>query len=243
MTKRLIPILMAGLLLAATGCSTSYKARPTSFRAPESYANAIKVGQTTVAARAFVDSRQAEEAFGFDVRGAGFLPVQVAFDNQSPQTLSIIAGQTFLYDAEGNVWPVLDQQTAYQRATRYSQTKEIFKEGAYKGLWGATAGAVIGAAIGVITGSDVLAGAGKGAAVGAATGAVIGGVEGSGGASARTAIITDLNNKSLQNKAIPPKSLAHGFIFFPGEAKSARKLRLQIREGDGEQVFTVMLEL
>ena len=136
-------------------CASGYKAKPLPFKAAASYANAIEMAGATVAAKAFVNPREAREAFGFDVRGAGMLPVQVVFDNQGPHALEINAVQTFLEDAEGNLWPVLASKTAYERATKYSQTKQIFKEGAYGGFLGETAGALIGATVGVVTGENV----------------------------------------------------------------------------------------
>ncbi len=49
---------------------------------------------------------------------------------------------------------------------------------------------------------------------------------------ANKAITDDLRQKALQAKAIEPNSLAHGIIFFPGEAKSAKQLRLKIIDVD-----------
>src|SRR4030042_1495161 len=86
---------------------------------------------------------------------AGLRPVQVVFDNQGTHPLRINPGQTFLEDAQGNLWPILNEQTAYERATRYADTKQIFKEGAYGGFLGAAAGAIIGAAIGIVAGGNV----------------------------------------------------------------------------------------
>jgi hypothetical protein len=226
-----IPCVVIGVFLLI-GCSTAYQATPLSFRAPSAYPNAQTVGGATVAAKAFSEADEAKSAFGFDVRGAGMLPVQVVFDNQGPHPMEINAAQTFLEDQEGNLWPILSRDIAYERATKYAQTKEIFKEGAYGGFLGATAGAVIGAAIGVVTGNNILETAGKGAAVGAAGGSTIGGVKGYGSEEARRKITDDLNQKSLESKAIEPGSLGYGFLFFPGEAKSARLLRLKLTESD-----------
>ena len=222
-------------------CASSYKAKPLPFKAAASYANATQVAGATVGAKAFVSAKEAREAFGFDVRGAGMLPVQVVFDNQGSHSLEINAVQTFLEDSEGNLWPVLASKTAYERATKYSQTKQIFKEGAYGGFLGATAGALLGAAVGVVTGENVGSAAGKGAAVGAAAGATLGGAKGYSSGDARYAIIDDLQEKSLENKAVEPKSLAHGFIFFPGEAKSARQLRMQLVEVNTGTVHVLKL--
>jgi hypothetical protein len=242
--KRLVPVsVLLALLLAAGGCSTAYEAKPLPFKVPSAYPNAQQVAGATIAAEAFADSKKAEDAFGFDVRGAGFLPVEVVFDNQGPHPLEINGAQTFLEDAKGNLWPVLDRNTAYERATKYSQTKEIFKEGAYHGFLGAAAGALIGAAVGIVSGENVAVAAGKGAAVGAAAGGTLGGAKGYFSEDARHAITDDLRQKSLQNKPVEPRNLAYGFLFFPGEAPSAKELRLQLRETDTGAVHVVTFAL
>jgi hypothetical protein len=79
---------------------------------------------------------------------------------------------------------------------------------------------------------DVGEAIGKGAAVGAAAGATLGGAEGYTSGDARRQIISDLRDKSLQNKAIMPETLAHGILFFPGEAQSAKLLRLKLIDPD-----------
>ena len=85
--------------------------------------------------------------------------------------------------------------------------------------------------------------AGEGAAAGAAAGAVIGGASGAATANdARQAVIGDLKEKSLQNKAITVGNLSHGIIFFPGEAKSARQLRLQLKDQVTGKLTTVFLK-
>ncbi|MDI6753975.1 MAG: hypothetical protein QME78_06225 [Thermodesulfobacteriota bacterium] len=245
MRVKKIKILLAitVILIFTSACATSYKARPLPFRAPASYENATEVAGAVVAAQAYADPKKAEEAFGFNVRGAGMLPVQVVFDNQGPSSLKIVAEQTFLEDEAGNIWPILADKIAYERATKYAQTKEIFKEGAYSGFLGATAGAIIGAAVGIVTGQDVGSAIGKGVAVGAAAGATLGGTKGLASDDARRAIVNDLNRKSLENKAVNPKNLAHGIIFFPGEAPSAKQLRLQLIEVDTGKIHLLKFRL
>ncbi|MBU0986311.1 MAG: hypothetical protein KKH68_03575, partial [Proteobacteria bacterium] len=130
---------------------------------------------------------------------------------------------------------------AYERATKYSQTKEIFKQGAYTGFLGAAAGGLVGAAVGIITGENVAETAGKGAAVGAAAGATLGGAGAYGSDDARREITGDLREKSLQNTPVEPKALAHGFLFFPGEAESVKQLRLQIVEKDTGKVHVLRM--
>jgi hypothetical protein len=228
--------------VALMSCSTAYRAQPMPFKAPEAYKNSVVVEQVVVGGMAFVDPVLAKEAFGFDVRGAGMLPVQLVFDNQGADALNINPGQTFLEDDEGNLWPILTDSFAYERASKYAQTNQIFKEGAYNGFLGAAAGGLIGAAIGIVSGENVAAAAGKGAAVGAAAGATIGGASAYATGDARAEVIKDLRAKSLENKSIAPQNLSHGIIFFPGEAKSAKQLRLQLQNAVTGQVHTVLIK-
>jgi len=241
--KKYISLLFSTIVIVfLSGCSTSYKAKPLPFKSPASLNNVVSVAGTEVAAIAFVDNATTKEAFGFDIHGAGMLPVQVIFDNQGPNSLEINAQQTFLEDEKGNLWPILSKEIAYERATKYAKTKNIFEKGAYHGFLGAAAGSIIGAAIGIVSGENVASAAGKGAALGAAAGATLGGVAGGADSNdARRSIIDDLREKSLQNTAVAPKSLAHGFLFFPGEAKSAKQLRLQIIERDSGKVHVLKL--
>lgn len=239
-TRAVIAVAAAVVLLA--GCGPTYKAKPLPFKAPQGQPNARQAAGSWFVAKAYVDPGEASEAFGWMIREAGLLPVQVTIDNRGPQALEIEAGQTFLQDEAGNLWPVLTNRFAYERATKYAQTNEIFKEGAYNAFLGAAAGAVVGAAIGVVSG-DFGKAVGQGAAIGAASGAVLGGLKGAGSDQARQRIMEDFNDKSLKNKAIPTGGLAHGFIFFPGEAETAYELRLQVREVGGGQVYNLILPL
>ncbi|VEN74293.1 conserved exported hypothetical protein [Candidatus Desulfarcum epimagneticum] len=236
------PALIA--LLFLFGCSTAYKATPLPFKSPAAYGNARSAAGAEVAARAFDDRAEAQKIFGFDIRNAGMLPVQVVFDHQGKSPIEINPTQTFLQDVEGNIWPVLSDKEAYDRTTQYSQTKKIVKKGAYHGMLGAAAGSIIGAAIGIVSNENVLESAGKGAAVGAAAGAVMGGAGGYGEAGdARMEIMDDLDSKSLKNKSVAPGTLAHGIIFFPGEAKSAEILMLQIVEIDTGEKYSLRFPL
>ncbi len=237
MSKRIL--LLVGMIIMALGCSTAYKAQPLPFKAPAAYDNMIEANGIQVGAQAFSDPQTAQKAFGFDIRGAGMLPVQLVFDNQGRQSVVINPGQTFLEDQQGNLWPVLSDKFAYERATRYAQTNEMFKEGAHKGFLGAAAGTIIGAAIGIVSGENVARTAGEGAVIGAAAGSVLGGAAGYASNDARASIIRDLEDKSLENQAIDPGNLAHGIIFFPGEAGTAKQLRLQLRESESGKLHTL----
>ena len=240
--KRYFAILSVFLgVLFAAGCTTNYKAKPLSFKTPAAYNNVVDVAGAQAAAKAYVDPVEAKESFGFDIRQAGMLPIQVVFDNMGEKTLGIDGKKTFLEDNEGNLWPVLSGEIAYERVTKYAQTNEIVKQGAYHGMLGAAAGAIIGVAVGIVTGEDVGASIGKGVAVGAAAGTVMGGAGGYGDDDARRAIMNDFHEKSMNNKPIEPGGLSHGIIFFPGEAVSARQLRIRIVEQDSGKYHNIKL--
>jgi hypothetical protein len=227
------------LLAAATAaCTTAYKAQPLSFRLPSSYANVQEIDGAMVAADAYADANKAKAAFGFDARGAGLLPVQVVFDNQGTSALHINPGQTFLIDGDGNLWPILEDHFAYERVTKYAETNEMFREGAYRGALGTLAGAVIGAAVGVVSGENVGTAAGKGAAAGLALGSTIGGSQAISSDEAERRVMKDFRAKSLKNRDVEPGMIAYGFLFFPGEAKSASMLRLQLADAKTGKVYT-----
>jgi hypothetical protein len=237
--------ILSALLVGAAvlGCAR-YHAQPVPFKLPASYANAQDIAGISVAAEAFADSKKARRAFGFDARRAGLLPVQVVFDHHGDRPVRINPAQSFLEDSEGNLWPVLEDHFAYERVTRFVETHEMFREGAYRGAMGAVAGAVVGAAVGVVTGNFGEA-VGKGAAVGAGAGAVLGGVKGAttDAEEARDHVMDDFESKSLENRPIAPGQIAYGFLFFPGEAPSARRLRLQLIEEETNALHTLTFVL
>ena len=52
----------------------------------------------------------------------------------------------------------------------------------------------------------------------------------------------DLAQRNLQKQPIPPHDIAHGFLFFPGEAKKAGELRLTIQEMGTGKVHKLTLK-
>ena len=241
--KRALSIIVVLFAFMVTGCATAYKATPIPFKAPSAYPNVVTLDGVQIAARAYVDNETAWKAFGFDIRGAGILPIQVIIDNRGTNHLEMNAAEALLEESDGNLWPILNQAIAHERATKYAHTNEAFKQGAQKGLLGAVAGAVIGAAVGIVTGKDVLETIGKGVAVGGAAGGTMGGMEGYSDNQAMHYIAQDLRSKSLENKEISPGSLAYGVLFFPGEATSVRKLRIQLIEKESGKVHSLVFDL
>lgn len=241
--KRKILVWLMLPMFALSGC-TAYKSQYVSFRPPEGYPNHKIVDGVSLGAEAYVDPELAENAFGFDIKGAGLLPVQLVIDNRGGTGLEIMPAQTFLVDDSGRYWNVVPNNTAINRLEKSTQLASFFGSGAGKGaLIGATGGAILGAAIGIVSGSNVGSALGKGAALGGAGGAVIGGVQQGTSGEREQTIIEDIRGKGLEGKVIPPESLANGFIYFPAEATSAKELRLQYRERETGVIQTVTLKL
>lgn len=229
-------------LLIFTAC-TSYKSQEVPFRAPSALPNMQVVAGAQVAAQAYADKKQAKQAFGFDVRDAGLLPVHIVIDNGGKHGLMVAPEQTFLIDDQGNMWNLLDRRTAYDRLEKSSEYARVAKRAGRGSMFGATGGALVGAAIGILSGQNVGEAAIKGAAVGGAGGAVVGGGQELGSYESARQITSDLARKELENKSIQAGSLGHGFLFFPGEATSAAAVRLQLKEEGTGQTHTVTLSL
>jgi hypothetical protein len=239
--KKLFCLLIIAAHLSA--CAT-YENRSVSFRPPQDYANYQDTSGLMVGAESFADAKQAEAAFGFDIRSNGLLPVQVVIDNKSGQDVEVVSGQTFLIDDTNRYWKILTTREAVDRVQTATEGGAI-AGGAGKGaILGGAAGALLGLAVGIVSGQDVGSAVVKGGVMGGAGGAVIGGGSKVGGDPKREfKIADDVQEKGVEGKIMPAEALASGFIFFPGEAPSAKELRLQVKfRGDG-MVQTLLLKL
>ena len=235
-------ILILSIIFAVSGCAR-YETKVAPFKLPNAYPNAVEEAGASIAATAYQNPEQAKEAFGFDIIGAGVLPVQVVFDNKGPHPLAILPDKTYLEDAGDNLWPVLDAGLAYDRIAKKTELGEVVPEGAKQGMLGAAAGAIIGSAIGIVSGHNVGDAAMKGAALGAAAGMTMGGAKGLTDEQVKEKIGEDLRNRTLSRAPVPPHDIAHGFIFFPAEATATlRQLRLGIKETDTGTIHNLILK-
>ena len=242
MKKSIPPILLVVLAIASLFACTTYERQVVPFKLPTAYPNATAVADATIAAKAYDSTEEATAAFGFDIRGAGILPVQVIFDNTGNHPLEIVTDKTLLVDEENNLWPILDQNMAYDRLAKKTELGRVAPEAAKSGLLAGAAGALIGAAVGIVTGTNVGSAAGMGAAVGAAAGATVGGAKGLSDSEVQYQIREDLQKRTLEKRAVSPHEVAHGFIFFPGEAKKPKELRISIRTTDTKQVYPLIMK-
>ncbi|MFZ5771874.1 MAG: hypothetical protein ACOY4W_10615 [Thermodesulfobacteriota bacterium] len=209
--------------------SCAYQERVQPITLPAGAKNYTVVGGVQISAKAFADKKTAKEAFGFDIRGAGLLPVQVVFQNDGDRPVSLVAEQTFLLDFSNQAWPVNSLDRAYSRVEKYTDVGEAAAGAAKPALLLGAAGALAGLAVGIVTGDNIGEAMGKGAAIGAAAGAIGGGVTGY--QDARGKIKQDLAQKALVNREILPGQIGYGMLFFPGfaeEAQDAAQLKLTL---------------
>lgn len=235
-----VKLALLGLaLLGMAACAYSDRVAPVPL--PERSSNMVVVGDgLKIAARAFVSPEEAKDFFGFDIRQAGVLPVQVTLQNDGSQAVELRPEQTFLIDRRQNAWPVNSLERTYQRTKSYIEVGETMAGAAKPSLLLGAAGAVVGLAVGIVSGENIGKSMGQGAVVGGAAGALLGG--GQAYAEAGQKIKDDLKEKSLKNKAIVPGQLAYGIVFFPGlagEAEGAVELRLGVAIGRVPEVVTL----
>jgi len=230
------------IFIFVLGCA-SYETQVIPFKLPTAYPNATEAGGAVIAAQAYTDKKEAEATFGFDMIDAGILPVRVIFDNKGTHAIDIVAAQTFLVDVDHNLWPVLEEKLAYDRMQKKTEFSRVAPEAAKYGGLGGIAGGIIGAAVGIVSGQSVAEAAMRGAAVGAAAGATLGGSKGLTDTDVQSKIRSDLDKRSLENRSVRAGEIAHGFIFFPGEAKKPVELRLQIREADTKKIYSLIMKL
>lgn len=231
------------LLLCVSITACSYKDRVAPINLPDA-SNGITVGDgLKVSAIVFSDPKKAEEAFGFNARKAGLLPIQLTFQNDGSKTVKVDPQQTFLIDKENKAWPVSSLDRTYKRAKGHVEVGDTLAGAAKPAVLLGVAGAVAGAAIGIVTGENIGSAMGKGAAVGSAVGIGIGGATRY--TEAQKEIKDDLAAKSLQNEDILPSQIAYGILFFPGmsgEAQGARELRLALTIGGKKEIVNIHLE-
>ncbi|HNS14263.1 MAG TPA: hypothetical protein PKM08_02920 [Syntrophorhabdaceae bacterium] len=242
MTMKSISIVLICSIVVAFAACQSYQRQVVPFKMPAAYPNATGAAGAIIASKSY-DSKEAQAVFGFDIVGAGVVPVQVLFDNKGEHPIEIIPDQTFLTDSDDNLWPILESSLAYDRIAKKTELGRVAPEATKFGALTGIAGAMIGAAIGVVTGTNVGEATLSGAALGAAAGATMGGAKGLLESDVKEKIRGDLQKRSLENKTINPGDLAYSFVFFPGESAKPVGLRLKLKEKDTGAFHTLIMKL
>jgi len=239
MKYRLLALVL-GCFFLFLGCA-SQPVKEVGFALPRDLANRTMIKGAEIGVVSYADHGEAKAAFGFDVIGAGLLPIQVIFDNRGDQAFRIDAEQTMLINQERRAFNILSSSTAYQRIEKKGGLARLGMPSAKGAALGAVTGAIIGAAVGVVSGKNVGSALGKGAAVGGAAGAVIGGgstMTPDAREDARYQISEDIDRRSLDNRDILPGRISHGFLFFPAEAGIPASLVLKVLDKNDGVLYT-----
>jgi hypothetical protein len=197
---------------------------------PPPNAARVEVQGALVTAEVYEEAGAAQRAFGFDIRGAGLLPVGLVVDNRSPNAIRINPQQTFLIDRRNLAWPLLTADQARDRVAAGMAPEETAKNSAGAEQWLKAAGTLTGFALDVFVQDP--AGAANPAPAGwrAWFGALVPGD----GQAREKRIRRNLIEKFLRNPRLQSGESALGYLFFPGreEARGAEVLRLGL-ELDG----------
>jgi len=235
--KRFRLIAFIFCLLFIVSCSKAFVAKPVRFKMPSVYGNAVRMDKTIAAAEVFNNSKIDKKIFGFDIHGAGMLPVQVVFENNGYVDYTVVVDQTFLEETNGNMWEVLSGDIAKARATHNAQDRKAIKEAGKKGMIAAAIGAVTGAIIGTLTKDNIGKTAATGAAVGAGTGAIYGAVKALEKDDEEKKSLKHFKETLIEHKRVRSGCITRGFLFFPGEAKKPKYLWLTIRDAYGDKKY------
>ncbi len=225
-------ILILILFFFATCSRYNYTVTP--FKLPEAAKNkVIFFNNIYVSAKIIKDSKKV----GFDIKGAKVLPVMLGIDNKGDKPATILPSQCFIIDYNNNAWPILKTEQLAERVKNKVIVGQTVSGAKNPAILGALLGAVGGFAVAIATDKSVGESVGKGAAIGAAAGAVYGAAEKY--PQVKNKISEDLENKSIDLKTILPNQLSYGFLYFPGEIKSIKELRIALQVGNKIEVKTI----
>jgi hypothetical protein len=233
---------LIAFLALSSACAPRYEYRAIPVRAIDSYPGHANIaGGGKAGAVAFYDKDQLTALFGFDLKKAGVVPVQLAIENDSAQPILLMDG-ALLEDEAGQRWEILPSSVVYARIDDYTSGGLSGKEGVRRTLLWGLAGAVVGAAVGVASGTSVAEGAGKGGAIGGALGAASS-IAGLGTQEdTEASVVRDFSNRSMAHNTVAPGETASGFLYFPGETLKPARLHLRLKPADRE-AQTIILAL
>mgnify|MGYP006445226045 FL=1 len=78
------------LLPAFVSCTYQDRVQPVSL--PDSSPNSVNINGLKLSATPYADQGKAKKAFGFDIRDAGLLPVQLVFQNDGTDVIDLVPG-------------------------------------------------------------------------------------------------------------------------------------------------------
>jgi hypothetical protein len=238
---RILPVMvLLTVILVTTSCAPRYEFKPIPVRTMDGFANKTEFPEGRVGAHAIYDSKEVIKFFGFDLKKAGVIPIQIAVENHQTGA-SLTLSKATLLDSEGLLWEVLPSDVVHRRIDEHTSGGLTGEQGLRRSLLWGLAGGVIGAAVGVVSGSSVISAAGKGAAVGAAVG-VASTISQSGMDSNTEADIQrDFSTRDIDHATIAAGDTTNGLLYFPSESSQPKKLNLTFKTGTGERKLEIPL--
>lgn len=180
------------------------------------------------------DPKQIEEVFGADIRAAGVLPLQLIIENKGAQTIEIVAGQTCLIDDDNRYWRPLSTQAAAEKLDRAEPAAAVVQGKTVKTA--KVSDAVMEMAVAMISRHGAQApvskpepSAGPAKPQGEKQGAVD--------------KPDKKRDKGIDGRIMTTGSLMRGYLYFPGDIRLARELRIQIKSRDDGRLQTFTLKL
>jgi hypothetical protein len=223
-----VPCLLLAFL--AVSCAPRYEYKPVPLRPMSGYPSQSSFQEGKIGVKLFYDDAEIKKIFGFNLKNAGVIPVQLLVENHL-QEGSITILQATLTDSNNNVWEVLPADVVYQRLEEHTSGGSSLGHSARRTFLWSLAGGVLGAAVGVVSGTNVGTAAGKGAAVGAAIGVATSIGEQSLDNKKDDNLEKDFSERSFEHATIEPSQSAHGLLYFPSEAVNPVSFNLTIKAG------------
>jgi hypothetical protein len=220
-------------LVAVAACAPRYEFKPVPVRPIDSFANLVHFAGGVVGANPIHDSGELTKIFGFDLKKAGVIPVQIAVRNDRPNGALTLTKATLL-DSDGLLWEVLPSDVVVRRIDEHTSGGLTGEQGLRRSLLWGLAGGVLGAAVGVVGGTSVGEAAAKGAAAGAAIGITSSIAQAGTETSDARDIQRDFSTRNIDHATINPGESANGLLYFPAEAARPARLSLGFRAPDGD---------
>lgn len=97
-------------------------------RPPQDFPSYQNVSGVMIGGESHDDQKKAEKLFGFDIRGAGILPVQLVLDNRSGQGIEVVMDQVLLVAGGDERWKSLRNADAVALAGWDAKGKDKGKD-------------------------------------------------------------------------------------------------------------------
>ncbi|MDR1037777.1 MAG: hypothetical protein LBT40_14815 [Deltaproteobacteria bacterium] len=232
--------IVAAFALALASCAPRYEYRAIPVRPISGYPGQAQVGGALIGAVAFYSAEELTQLFGFDLKKAGVVPVQVMVHNTSSSPITFLDGAR-ITAVDGKIWEVLPSDVVYRNINDYTAGSLDGEKGVRRTLMWGLAGAMLGAAVGVASGTNVGEAAGTGAVIGGAAGAASSVVGAGTTTDTSQDVIRDFSSRSLEHRTIAPGEEASGFLYFPAQSAQPSGLSMNFDVGGTRQNVTMNL--